>query len=127
MTEDNHDRPESDCELSTAAPIGAGPSDDHTEQTSTDEQSDKEVGQSAAQCDEPLVIDAVEFAQMIKVSSKTIDRRLQRKELPKPIVIGRQRRWRRQEIVDWIAAGAPSQREWERQKAAGQKPGSGAS
>jgi excisionase family DNA binding protein len=69
---------------------------------------------SASVGGEPLLIDAAELARLLMVSVKTIDRWLRAKKLPAPIVIGRERRWRRQEIEQWLAAGAPSQHEWVR-------------
>jgi excisionase family DNA binding protein len=75
---------------------------------------------SASADAEPLLIDAAELARLLMVSVKTIDRWLRAKKLPAPIVIGRERRWRRQEIELWLAAGAPAQREWERMQTAKQ-------
>ncbi len=66
--------------------------------------------------DAPLVIDAVELARLLMISVKTLGRWLKAKKLPAPIVIGRERRWLRHGVEDWLAAGAPSQREWERQQ-----------
>lgn len=63
---------------------------------------------------DPLLIDAEEFGRLLKVSAKTIDRLLARKKLPRPTLLGRQRRWRRREIEEWVAAGMPDQREWDR-------------
>ena len=33
--------------------------------------------------------------------------------LPPPVRIGRSKRWRRQEILDWISAGCPNRQTWE--------------
>ena len=63
---------------------------------------------------EPPLMGAAELASLAQVSVKSIDRWLKAKKLPAPILIGRQRRWRRREILEWIEAGAPCQREWER-------------
>jgi predicted DNA-binding transcriptional regulator AlpA len=70
----------------------------------------------------PLVIDAEELACLLKISVKTLDRQLTAKKLPRPILIGRQRRWPLKEIVEWLAAGAPAQREWDQLQRAKQGP-----
>jgi predicted DNA-binding transcriptional regulator AlpA len=33
--------------------------------------------------------------------------------IPRPIRIGRSKRWRRHEIMNWISAGCPPRKEWE--------------
>ncbi len=62
-----------------------------------------------------MVLSAPDLARELRVSTKTIDRMDQMGKLPRPIRVGhRAKRWPRDVIVRWIAAGAPNRRDWER-------------
>lgn len=62
----------------------------------------------------PLLMTKADLATALATSTKTIDRLDQRGKLPRPIRLGRQNRWRRAEIEQWVEAGMPARREWER-------------
>ena len=61
-----------------------------------------------------LAVDAAELAKLLKVSLRHINALNATGRLPRPIRLGRSVRWPREELVAWIAAGAPSRDEWER-------------
>lgn len=48
-----------------------------------------------------------ELARMLGVSKRTIWRMLSAGLIPSPIRLGGSTRWRRVEILDWIARGCP--------------------
>jgi len=60
-----------------------------------------------------LLISTSDLARELQVSAKTITRMDQSGKLPRPVRIGRSKRWVIQTIVDWIEAGTPNRREWE--------------
>ena len=60
-----------------------------------------------------------ELGAMLGVSTWTIDDMRKRGLIPPGIVIGRRvLRWRRSEILDWLEAGAPNQKTWQRMRKA---------
>lgn len=55
-----------------------------------------------------------ELAEELALSRKTIDRMDAAGKLPRALRIGaRAKRWRREEIQAWLAAGGPPREEWE--------------
>ena len=58
--------------------------------------------------EEPALITAMQVSQIIGVSKRTVWRMLSAGQLIKPIRIGSNTRWRREELLDWIDAGCPS-------------------
>ena len=48
-----------------------------------------------------------EFAEKMKLSLRSIDRKIADGEFPKGILLGRSRRWRKADIDQWIATGCP--------------------
>jgi predicted DNA-binding transcriptional regulator AlpA len=60
-----------------------------------------------------LLMTVDDLARELRTSGKTITRMEQSGRLPRPIKVGRAKRWSRQTIVAWIASGAPSRRDWE--------------
>jgi excisionase family DNA binding protein len=58
---------------------------------------------------EPLLITAEEFAELMQVSVRSIWRLRSAREIPEPLRIGGNIRWRREEVMEWINAGCPSQ------------------
>jgi excisionase family DNA binding protein len=54
-----------------------------------------------------------ELAAALQVSTRTLYRLDSSGKLPRPVSVGRSLRWRRDEILAWLAAGAPKRREWE--------------
>lgn len=63
-----------------------------------------------------LLLSAADLARQLGVSVKTISRLNQSGKLPAPLRIGHAKRWAHQIIVEWIAAGTPSRRDWERSR-----------
>jgi predicted DNA-binding transcriptional regulator AlpA len=62
-----------------------------------------------------LLLSKTDLARELRVSAKTIDRMDQSGRLPRPIRVGsRAKRWPREIIVAWVAAGAPNRRDFER-------------
>lgn len=66
-----------------------------------------------AELGEPLTLSPADLARELGVSTRTIRRLDLEGRLPAPLHIGRAVRWRRDDIVRWIAAGAPRRDEWE--------------
>lgn len=63
---------------------------------------------------ETLLMSAADLAEEFRVSTRTIRRLDQEGRLPRGIRIGhRARRWRRAEIVAWVAVGGPPRDEWD--------------
>ena len=62
-----------------------------------------------------LLLTADDLARELRVSLRTLRTMDAGGRLPRPIRPGggRSLRWRRSEIVEWIAAGAPRRDEWE--------------
>jgi excisionase family DNA binding protein len=68
---------------------------------------------SEARCvTEPLLISVNELAQTLGVSTRTAWRLNSSGGIPSPIPVGGLKRWRREEIVDWITVGCPARRDW---------------
>lgn len=59
------------------------------------------------------LITARDFARMLAISERTLYRLKSTGELPKPVILGGNVRWRIHEIRDWIANGCPTPREFE--------------
>ncbi len=56
---------------------------------------------------QPTLITAAELAQMMQISVRTLWRLLSARQIPAPIRIGGNTRWRLEEINQWIAEGCP--------------------
>jgi excisionase family DNA binding protein len=67
---------------------------------------------------EPRFLGAGELAEFLGVHRATVWRMVAADMLPTGTIIGHRRRWDRQEILEWAAAGAPSREEWEAMKQA---------
>ena len=61
---------------------------------------------------EPLLLSAADLSRELGISARTIRRLDLEGKIPAPVRIGRAVRWRRDEIVEWLAAGAPDRAEW---------------
>ena len=65
---------------------------------------------------EPVVsalLTAEAVGKLLSVSTRSVWRLAASHRLPAPVVVGRRKRWRRAELLDWIEAGLPSRGEWE--------------
>ena len=58
---------------------------------------------------EPVLLSANHVAKMLQVSTRTLWRLQAAGKLIGPIKLGRSVRWRRDELMRWIAAGCPPQ------------------
>ena len=56
---------------------------------------------------EPLLIAADDVARMMGVSPRTVWRLLSSGQLIAPLRLGGNTRWRRAEVIEWIAKGCP--------------------
>ena len=59
----------------------------------------------------PSLITAAEFAEMLKVSVRTLWRLRSAKQVPEPVRLGGAVRWRLDEVTKWIAAGCRASKE----------------
>ena len=64
------------------------------------------------------LLDAKTFGQRLSLSKRQIFRLNSCGKIPAPIRIGGSVRWSEDEIVDWLAVGAPDRRTWEAMKGA---------
>lgn len=58
-------------------------------------------------------INTKELAKMLSVSVRHIERQDSAGRIPRPIRIGRSKRWRTDEITAWLEAGCPDRVTWE--------------
>ena len=70
---------------------------------------------------ESPVVDAAEAAAYLKISRAHFYKLVKSGRAPGPIRLGRATRWLRQELDEWLAAGAPPRVKWEQTKAARRK------
>jgi excisionase family DNA binding protein len=56
---------------------------------------------------EPVLLSANHVAKMLQVSTRTLWRLLAAGKLISPIKLGRSVRWRKDELLKWIADGCP--------------------
>jgi predicted DNA-binding transcriptional regulator AlpA len=68
---------------------------------------------AAAGSVQPSLMSAVELAAMTGRSVRSIWRDNAAGRLPRPVRLGGAVRWRRNEIVEWIAAGCPNRETWD--------------
>lgn len=62
--------------------------------------------------DSGLLIDTKELAGLLNIGSRTLWRLTQMRAVPAPVHLGRMVRWRLAEVLAWIEADCPPQREW---------------
>jgi predicted DNA-binding transcriptional regulator AlpA len=62
------------------------------------------------------LMSAAEFSETVSLSARSIWRLHSAGKLPAPVRIGGSVRWRRDEVLDWIAAGCPDRKTWERSR-----------
>lgn len=61
----------------------------------------------------PLLLDVAEVAELLGVGRSTLYRLDETGAVPRGVRIGRMRRWSREELRAWIAAGCPPRVRWE--------------
>ena len=62
----------------------------------------------------PVLLTAEAMAWLVQKSVRSVRRDNAAARLPRPVRVGGAVRWRRDEILAWIAAGCPHRSEWER-------------
>ena len=63
--------------------------------------------------DANLMVSKRQAAELLQISTRTIDNLRSEGHMPQPIRIGRAVRWNRAELVAWVDAGCPDCNEWE--------------
>ena len=63
--------------------------------------------------DEPLAYDARSLARLLDVCVRHIRRLDANGALPRPIRLGRAKRWPAEVIREWLLAGSPPRKQWE--------------
>ena len=78
----------------------------------------KEVSKNAAYASEELpwevnlMVTRAQAAELLQISTRTIDQLKREGRMPQPNRIGRAVRWNRSELVAWADAGCPDCNEW---------------
>ena len=62
---------------------------------------------------EPILVGSGLAGRLCGVSGRTWTRLVAASEVPRPVRLGRLRRWRIDELKRWAAAGCPSRERWE--------------
>ncbi len=55
----------------------------------------------------PLLLNRNDVARELRCSTKSVNRLIARGGLPVPVQVGQRKRWRRDDLVRWIAEGCP--------------------
>ena len=66
-----------------------------------------------------LLIDIDQLSVLLRRSVASLERDQTAGRLPAQVYVGGSRRWRRAEVVEWVAAGCPARTRWEELRAAG--------
>jgi excisionase family DNA binding protein len=84
--------------------------DNDSQRPAKSRQKDEVLGNVTAKSFEsaPLMMTADELAETLCISKRQVWRLKAKGGLPKPVNIGTSVRWRRSDILEWIAAGCPS-------------------
>ena len=69
--------------------------------------------------EKPLLLNVAQLAQMLGISIRQVSRLDATGRLPQPIRLGRRKKWRSTEILNWINAGAPPRSRWRWDKGSG--------
>ena len=67
---------------------------------------------------EGLLIDIGQLSALLRRSVASLERDQSAGRLPAQVYVGGSRRWRRAEIVAWVAAGCPPRERWEEMRTA---------
>ena len=68
---------------------------------------------------EGLLIDIDQLSVLLRRSVASLERDQAAGRLPAQVYVGGSKRWRRAEIVAWVAAGCPPRARWEEIRTAG--------
>jgi excisionase family DNA binding protein len=74
---------------------------------------------------ERLLLNDLEVAELLGISRASAHRLRAAGRLPAPLKLGRSCRWRRDELMRWIAAGAPPLELWRELEAQARRRGTG--
>lgn len=66
-----------------------------------------------AETSAPALLSVGGLAALLDISQRTVYRLDSSGRIPKPLKLGASLRWRRKEVVAWIAAGMPDRHTWE--------------
>ena len=82
---------------------------------STDERegTPSEVEPRGPEQPEPLLWSVKQLSAALGIGQRTLWRMDSAGKIPKAVTLGRLKRWRRQEILEWTEAGCPDRRQWE--------------
>jgi predicted DNA-binding transcriptional regulator AlpA len=69
--------------------------------------------------EEGLLIDIDQLSVLLRRSVASLERDQAAGRLPAQVYVGGSRRWRRAEIVAWVAAGCPPRDQWEQTRTTG--------
>lgn len=58
------------------------------------------------------LLSASQLAEMLGISERSVWRRDSAGHIPMAVNVGRSKRWRRREIIAWIAAACPPRHKW---------------
>lgn len=61
---------------------------------------------------EPVLLSLRDLCKLLGRSSAALERDIACGRLPEPIRLGGARKWRKAEILAWVEAGCPCQKEW---------------
>lgn len=71
----------------------------------------------------PVLITTAQFRdEVLNISPAAFDRLKAADGLPAHVEFGRAHRWRRDEVLAWVAAGCPPRAEWEERRTGFVKP-----
>jgi len=77
------------------------------------EGSPPEASQRRTEQSEPLLWNAKTLAAALSIGERTLWRLDAMGKVPRAVRLGKSKRWKRQEILEWIEMGCPDRREWE--------------
>jgi predicted DNA-binding transcriptional regulator AlpA len=66
--------------------------------------------------DAGLLIDTKLFAHFLNVSARTLARLESEQAIPEPVRLGTLKRWRLNEVLEWIEADCPPRRVWDHKR-----------
>lgn len=62
---------------------------------------------------QPLLVSVDDVGRLLSVSARTVWRLDSAGKLPKAVRVGGQKRWRRDELIAWVADGCPNRKDWQ--------------
>lgn len=61
---------------------------------------------------EPELLTAAQAAHLLQIGQRSLWRKDASGQVPQAIRIGKSKRWRRRELIDWIRQGCPPRHRW---------------